>query len=307
MNYVTFQELLIRHPNAAVLLLALSITGLIILLLDSRSSRTEFFKQRLHTAMDVPEATSAQWLNNSFAAMPTLLLGKAGRIKMTQLLMSAGFRSQNALIILALIKWFLGCSGAIGVLLYLDKGMTIETMPFSALGFVFGGAVPEKWLLARAKKIRHEIISSIPDALDLLVACVEAGLTLEKSIERVGKELASVAPALSQELLTTYAELLVTGNRKKALTNLATRVQISELENMSYTLAQSDRYGTPIGKPLRNIASESRANRLLDMEEQIGKLPAKMSLPLVGFVLFPLVILMVAPPVIMTLRILGGK
>lgn len=307
MNQNIIQNMLLQHSDVTFSLLGISLAGLVMLAWDTHSSRSDFFYQKLRSAMDIPQSASSQWLSETASVLPTLLLGQSGKRKMSELLVSAGFRSRKSLVLLALAKWLLGLCGAASILWYIGKGFTLQTMAFSTFGFVFGSSLPERWLTSRAKKIQREIVSSIPDALDLLVACVEAGLTLDKAIERVGNEIRTVAPALSEELTITHAELLVTGDRKKALTNLATRVKIQELENMAYTLAQSDRYGTPIGKPLRGIASESRTNRLLELEEHIGKLPAKMSLPLVGFVLFPLVILMVAPPIIMTLRILGGK
>lgn len=306
MSFSYLQAIAANSTTFPVLLGSIAFT-LAMLSWNTFLDRQERIRTRLRLALRSSRGGNKQsWIRMHAAQISALLLGKNGQTDMSRLLASAGIHHKRAVVYLALTKWLFGAGSVGGVLWYTGVKIDATTIAFGAFAFVFGGSIPERWLAHKAKAIRKSISATIPDALDLLVACIEAGLTLDRGLERVGEELAQVSPALAKEFLVTHNELLITGNRKKSLYALANRIQVQELENLAYTLAQSDRYGTPMAPALRIIAEESRTNRILEMEEQIGKLPAKMSLPLIGLVLFPLVVLMIAPPLIMTMRLLGG-
>ena len=143
----------------------------------------------------------------------------------------------------------------------------------------------------RTKAVR----SGLPDALELLVVCVEAGLSLEDGLDRVVTELARSQPALADELALTLADLKILPSRDQALANLALRVNIPTVRSIVSTLAQTLRYGTPLAQSLRVVAAEMRNDYLIELEEKANKLPAYLTLPVIVF-LMPTIFLIVGGP-----------
>ena len=143
----------------------------------------------------------------------------------------------------------------------------------------------------RAKAVR----TGLPDALELLVVCVEAGLSLEDGLARVVTELKQSQPALADELGLTLADLKILPSRDQALLNLADRVDIPSVRGVVMTLTQTLRYGTPLANSLRVVASEMRNDSLIEMEERANRLPAYLTLPVMLF-LMPTIFLVVGGP-----------
>ncbi|NUW69179.1 type II secretion system F family protein [Vibrio coralliilyticus] len=166
-----------------------------------------------------------------------------------------------------------------------------------AVAIAFGIAV-DRLLEWRVNQIRQEISKVAPDALDLMVVCVASGLTLENTFRVVGEEMTSVSPALAREWSLTATEMSVLDSPQQALQNLDQRLELPDINNMVVTMSQALQFGTPLSQALSLIASDSRQYQLLDLEEWVGKIPAKMSFPLVVFIMLPVVVMIVAPVVL---------
>ena len=221
------------------------------------------------------------------------------------LLLKAGFYSERAPSIFVVTKLLITISCFLGWMGY--SGFSFESMIIAkgVVVAVIGGILVEHWIKFRARRISSRIASATPDALDLMVICIESGLTLEAVFGRVGQEMGSFSPELAREWLITEAELRLLDSRSQALKNLARRTGIIEVENMVIALSQAEKYGSPIAKSMRLIASDSRQHQFLSLEEKVGKIPAKMSMPLVVLVMIPVVVLIVAPTIIALMTSIG--
>ena len=162
------------------------------------------------------------------------------------------------------------------------------------LGF-FG---PDIFLSNVATKRRQALQKSLPDGLDLLVICAEAGLSLDTALNRVADEMALSAPELSDELALTSVELNFLPERRLALANLAKRVGLPAIRGVVNTLIQTEKYGTPLAQSLRVLSAEFREQRMLKAEEKAARLPATLTVPMILFILPTLFIVLVGPAMI---------
>ncbi|WP_192891440.1 type II secretion system F family protein [Vibrio bathopelagicus] len=158
----------------------------------------------------------------------------------------------------------------------------------------------------RVNQVRMQISRVIPDAVDLMVVCVASGLTLEAVFRCVGEEMRAISPALAREWLLTATEISVLDSPQTALSNLDKRVQLPDINNIVTTMNQALQYGTPLAEALKLIASDSRQYHFLELEEWVGKIPAKMSFPLVILIMIPFVIIVVAPIMLALKQTLGS-
>lgn len=154
---------------------------------------------------------------------------------------------------------------------------------------------PEIFLKNKANKRTHEIRKGLPDALDLLVICAEAGLTVDAAFNRVAKELGRAYPELGDEFALTAIELSFLNERKKAFSNLAYRVDLDAVRGVVTTMIQTERYGTPLASALRVLSAEFRNERMMRAEEKAARLPAIMTVPLILFILPVLFIVILGP------------
>ena len=154
---------------------------------------------------------------------------------------------------------------------------------------------PELYIANKAKKRTDAIRKGLPDALDLLVICAEAGLTIDTAFNRVAKELGRAYPELGDEFLLTAIELSFLNNRKTAFDNLAYRVDLEAVKGVVTTLVQTERYGTPLASALRVLSAEFRNERMMRAEEKAARLPAIMTVPLILFILPCLFIVILGP------------
>ena len=143
----------------------------------------------------------------------------------------------------------------------------------------------------RTKKIRK----GLPDALDLLVICAEAGLTIDASFNRVAKELGRAYPELGDEFSLTAIEMSFLTERRQAFENLAYRVDLDSVKGVVTTMIQTERYGTPLASALRVLSAEFRNERMMRAEEKAARLPAIMTVPLILFILPVLFIVILGP------------
>ena len=170
------------------------------------------------------------------------------------------------------------------------------------LGFSLGGLcgylAPVVWLKMRIKKHQAELTYSLPDVLDLLVVCIEAGLTIDAAIQRVGQELALSHPALSRELALTHMETRVGVARAEAMKNLAARTQNPSVQSLVAMLVQAERFGTSVARSLRIHAESLRSKRQHNAEEKAAKASVKITFPMVLFIFPATCIVLAGPPML---------
>ncbi|MBV7259252.1 type II secretion system F family protein [Erythrobacter crassostreae] len=154
---------------------------------------------------------------------------------------------------------------------------------------------PEIFLSNKSSKRTLEIQKGLPDALDLLVICAEAGLTVDAAFNRVAKELGRAYPELGDEFALTAIELSFLNERRQAFNNLAYRVNLEAVKGVVTTMVQTERYGTPLASALRVLSAEFRNERMMRAEEKAARLPAIMTVPLILFILPVLFIVILGP------------
>ncbi|BAK65028.1 Flp pilus assembly protein TadC [Sphingobium sp. SYK-6] len=166
---------------------------------------------------------------------------------------------------------------------------------------MFAGALllsykaPDLYVDNMVTKRSQAIRKGIPDALDLLVICAEAGLTVDAAFARVARELGAAYPELGEEFQLTAIELSFLTERRMAFENLATRVKLDALKGVVTTMIQTEKYGTPLASALRILSAEFRHERMMRAEEKAARLPAIMTVPLILFILPTLFVVILGP------------
>jgi tight adherence protein C len=160
---------------------------------------------------------------------------------------------------------------------------------------VLGYKAPDLWVQNRRTKRTDAIRKGLPDALDLLVICAEAGLTVDAAFSRVSKELGRAYPELGEEFALTSIELGFLTERRMAFENLSYRVDLESVKGVVTTMVQTEKYGTPLASALRVLSAEFRNERMMRAEEKAARLPAIMTIPLILFILPVLFIVILGP------------
>ena len=225
-----------------------------------------------------------------------------------RLLISAGYRSAKAPVLFTGAKVMLAILVVSLVAMIPSKMMgfpaTNTLIFYYLLSATCGYYVPSMWLRRAIANRQDDLQRAVPDALDLMVVCVEAGLGLDQAIARVGDEIKQAHPALGDELNILSLELRAGVQRQEALRNLAHRTNLEELKNLVALLVQTDRFGTSIGQALRVHADSMRTTRRLRAEELAAKLPVKLLLPLIFFIFPSMFVVTIGPAVIRIVRVL---
>ncbi|TCD06223.1 type II secretion system F family protein [Erythrobacteraceae bacterium CFH 75059] len=218
-----------------------------------------------------------------------------------QKLAYAGFRNKDlaVLVIMARLVLPIALGGLVGLAVYAfdffpDWGQFKRFIAFAG-ATLLGYKGPEIYLKNLATKRTEAIRKGLPDALDLLVICAEAGLTVDAAFNRVAKELGRAYPELGDEFLLTSIELSFLSERKKAFDNLAYRVNLEAVKGVVTTMVQTEKYGTPLASALRVLSAEFRNERMMRAEEKAARLPAIMTIPLILFILPVLFIVILGP------------
>src|SRR6185295_13228671 len=154
---------------------------------------------------------------------------------------------------------------------------------------------PDLWLKNKVTKRSHAVRKGLPDALDLLVICAEAGLTVDAAFGRVAKELGKAYPELGDEFGLTAIELGFLNERRQEIEYLAARVDLEAVRGVVTTMIQTEKYGTPLASALRVLSAEFRNERMMRAEEKAARLPAIMTIPLILFILPVLFIVILGP------------
>ena len=143
---------------------------------------------------------------------------------------------------------------------------------------------------------------AFPDALDLMLICVESGMSIEQAFRRVSQEIGSQSVPMAEELSLTTAELSFLQDRRLAFENLATRTGLPGVKSVCQALVQAERYGTPLGQALRVLSQESREERMLAAEKKAASLPPKLTVPMILFFLPVLLIVILVPAAIQVFK-----
>jgi tight adherence protein C len=224
------------------------------------------------------------------------------QLKKTQTkLMQAGIRTKDLAFFLIFAKFVLPVViGGVAVLLLYVLGFEPQWSAvrryITVAGLLLGSyKAPDLWLKNRVTKRSHAIRKGLPDALDLLVICAEAGLTVDAAFNRVSKELGKAYPELGDEFGLTAIELGFLSERRAAFENLAERVDLEAVRGVVTTMIQTEKYGTPLASALRVLSAEFRHERMMRAEEKAARLPAIMTVPLILFILPTLFVVILGP------------
>ena len=226
-------------------------------------------------------------------------------------LSQGGYRSREALVAYLFAKFVMPFVGG-GIAVFLVYGLKVYSGPplmmllFTILGVFAGLYAPDVFVKNAAAKRKHLLRKAMPDGLDLMVICAEAGLSLDATLMRVSNELSRGYPELCDELSLTSVELGFLPDRKSALNNFAQRTDLSHTRALVNTLMQTERYGTPLAQSLRVLSAEMRHERTMRAEEKAARLPATLTVPMIIFILPPLFIVLIGPAILKSIDGLSG-
>jgi tight adherence protein C len=186
-----------------------------------------------------------------------------------------------------------GICAALGYVLALATGW--QPVSIAALLAAIAYIAPTRIIKAGVKRHSLVVANGLPDAFDLLAICADAGMSIEGALQRVAEALEDYQPELAAEFSLTWAQLAILSSREEALQNLAARINLPSLRSVVTTVTQSMRLGSPLAQSLRNAASELRADSLMRLEERANRLPALMTIPMMGFIM-PAIFLVIGGP-----------
>lgn len=216
------------------------------------------------------------------------------------LMVRAGIRSPEAIMVMRGMKVFLPV--ALVAIAYFSGLYTYNPFFILLMGGIAGFLLPEIWLTWRVRRRQRRLLRGLPDALDLLVVCVEAGLGLDQALYRVAQEIRIVHPELSDELQLVNLEMRVGKSRVDALRELAVRTGVEDLKGLVAMLIQTDRFGTNLAQALRVHSDNLRTKRRQRAEETAAKATVKMVPPLVFFIFPALFVVLLGPAILILMH-----
>lgn len=302
---------------AAAALLGLSVAFAIVGLIELAPLRRRTLMRRLAEVREGPAAAAAartrgtslrrerieqllqrlgEWRGSGAKESTTLKLARAGYREPQAAALYAGLR-------IALLVTF----GALAVALFPLLGTSARAALFLGLYFALVGWLAPVWLLNQAIRARQRLLQrSLPDALDLLVVCVEAGLGLNQAMMRVAEQMKLMSAALGQELSIVTLEIHAGVPRADALRNFGERTDLADARSLGALLIQADRFGTPIAQALRVHSESLRVMRRQRAEEAAAKTSIKLLFPLVLFIFPPLYLIILGPALITMASSMSG-
>jgi tight adherence protein C len=224
-----------------------------------------------------------------------------------ELLRQAGMRSEKNLVTFLALRLAAPIVLGIGVFIYTSTAMADSVKPTMRLLYTFGGLVlgfylPTLFLKNLISRRQQSIRNAWSDALDLLLICVESGMSIELAMQRVAREIGSQSVPLAEELTLTVAELSYLQDRRKAYDNLGKRTGLLTVKAVVTSLIQSERYGTPLGTALRVLAQENRDQRMSEAEKKAAALPPKLTVPMILFFLPVIFVVILGPSIILVMK-----
>ncbi len=256
------------------------------------STRTELKARNIFTALIHLSMPDVQWESSSIRTV----------------FLTAGFyRELDALIFYLIKTIFTFFIPIVFSLLFLLINKNISFISVISVAFLlsaFGYYLPDFWLSQVSKNRKRDIFESLPNAIDLMRICINAGLGLDAAIERVGKELQINSTALAQEFRILSLELRTGATRHRALTNLAIRTGVEDIHALISMLIQTEKFGTSISEALRVYSDGLRVKRVLLAQEQSAKIPVKMTFPLILCIFPSIMMVLIGPAIIAIARAL---
>ena len=222
-------------------------------------------------------------------------------VKAQRKLMQAGIRSKDLAFVVIfarlVLPLVLGTIIIVGVYVldWFPEWGAFKKYGLVASTLIGSYKAPDMFLKNRITKRTDAIRKGLPDALDLLIICAEAGLTVDAAFNRVARELGKAYPELGDEFALTSIELGFLTDRRSAFENLATRIDLEAVRGVVTTMIQTEKYGTPLASALRVLSAEFRNERMMRAEEKAARLPAIMTIPLILFILPVLFIVILGP------------
>ena len=240
------------------------------------------------------------------------LLDAKQRSALGMQLTRAGFRERKAVSVLVGIKLVVGAAASFGIAVFASSIPFVNEhflMRVVAMGaaFIVGIIFPETVLGMLITRRQKKIGGYLPDALDLLVICTNAGNSLPISIKRVAREMQLICPPISSEFKVTADQLQIDGDTGAALRDMAARIGIPSMSSLVTTLIQSQQYGTPISQSLKTLSRSERNAQMMVMEEKASKLAAKMTIPMMLFILPTVGIIAVGPAVLRLIAMFANQ
>jgi tight adherence protein C len=227
---------------------------------------------------------------------------------MREKLARAGFRGQGPLVTFMFFRFIMPPIVFVGALVYifglanLEYSFTVKfAIAVAAAGVGF--YLPDLFVTNITQKRQKSIMRAFPDALDLLLICVEAGMSIESAFNKVAQEVGTQSVELAEELGLTTAELSYLPDRRIAFQNLAERCGHNGVRAVAAALVQSEKYGTPVGQALRVSAAENREARMAEAERKAAALPAQLTVPMILFFLPCLFVVIMGPAVMSVMQI----
>ena len=296
-----------------IFILALLILGNILQRLNPVKGRIEILVKGDRQAAPQPifdnaEATRTQRLLERLGRGLSPTEASKGN-KVADRLNQIGYRTQHHLHVFYAFKILCAVGLPLLVGLFtLTYGMPLgEALPYILLAAPLGLILPDYWLTKTLKKRQTVLRKSLPDALDMLVVCAEAGLGLNAAIQRVAMELDIQHPLLSEELKTTMLHMGAGMDSRTALQELANRTGMDEMRSLVATLQQAMRFGTSISETLRAFAEDMRNKRLEAAQEQAAKVGVRMLIPIALCMLPAVMLVVMGPPMIQLMGSLSGQ
>ena len=314
-------------PSSMIAVAVVAMSGSVLVMLAPfifrETQRTRAFDRRLAVprreaartaAGSVVGAPSATSLSLRSLGLPLLQagsmlvpIGAREREKLSRTLRLAGFARQDALSFFLSCKLVCGLAGAgLGALFAQMIGPIVTFVPHGflvafagAAGFVIGGILPEYAVRSLVARRKRRMAAALPDALDLMVMCLESGLTFERALTTVADELTPIEPNLAGEFRLIDAELRLGSDRRAVLQAYHQRTDVEGLRNLTMSLIQGDRYGTPLTQSMKNIAAAERVQRTARIAAWAARLPVLMTLPMLLMVM-PGTMLLIAGPAFLT-------
>jgi len=231
------------------------------------------------------------------------LVNPADSVGIKNKLAQAGMRSEAHLYTYAFFRFVAPILFGLLTAIYLFLLAKVEMGPSGKLIYSYAAAVigfflPQIIIKNKIQNRQKSIQKIFPDALDLMVICVEAGLSMEAAFHRVASELQQQGPEFTEELGLTTAELAFLPDRRQALLNLSERTGLPAVKSLVTALAQAEKYGTPVSVSLRVLSQEQRDERMSRAEQKAGALPAQLTVPMIVFFLPVLFIVLIGPAII---------
>ncbi|MGZ5262028.1 MAG: type II secretion system F family protein [Burkholderiales bacterium] len=218
-------------------------------------------------------------------------------------LMQAGYRGQAPYVAFLFFRMVIPIALLLVTAFYVFVVLKLDKPFFMKFGFCLvaayvGMQLPNIFLKNKIQKRNQSINRGFPDALDLLLICVESGMSAETAFRKVSEEIGSQSIALAEELMLLTAELSYLPDRRQAYENLSKRVELDSVRSVCMALQQSERYGTPMAQTLRVLAQENRDMRMSEAEKKAAGLPPKLTVPMIVFFLPVLFVVILGPAAI---------